>query len=82
MSAVHTFSSAMQFAETAARDRAARYRRHAKELRKLAQREPLGRLRSQLLNLVGEYEAMADNLELRGLAPAGAREHRAAPRAP
>jgi hypothetical protein len=54
----------VEFVEIAARRRAASYRGHAAHLGALAQEEPIGRLRVQLLNLASQYEEMADTLEI------------------
>ena len=55
--------SALQFAETASRDRVARYREQAARFRELADIEPVGRLRAELIKLAGRYELLADSME-------------------
>jgi hypothetical protein len=52
-------SGVVGYVETAARHRAALYRDRAAQLRKMAQAEPIGSLRSRLLGLARNYEEMA-----------------------
>lgn len=54
----------VEFVEIAARRRAASYRGQAAHLVALAQEEPIGKLRVQLLGLASQYEEMADTLEI------------------
>ena len=68
---------ALQFAETAARDRVARYREQATQFRALAETKPVGRLRTQLLRLANEYELMVETQRVAGdahSAPARSRD--------
>jgi hypothetical protein len=55
---------AVEFAETAARNRAASYRERAAHLSVMADAEPVGSLRTQLLDLATRYEEMAENLDI------------------
>lgn len=53
---------ALRFVERAGRARIARYREQAADFRKLAQSEPLGRLRNELLKLAQRYDALAEDV--------------------
>ena len=56
---------ALSFVENAARDRIARYRAQASNFRELADREPVGRLRTELLKLAQRYESLAETITAR-----------------
>ena len=49
----------------AAQARAASYREKAARLREMGEAEPIGRLRDSLVNLAGEFEALADSIDLK-----------------
>jgi hypothetical protein len=52
----------LQFVDNAVRNRLAHYREQAVRFRELAEVEPVGRLRAELLKLSRRYELLADNL--------------------
>jgi hypothetical protein len=52
-------SGIVRFVETAARHRVALYRERAAELRRMAQGEPIGSLRTRLIGLARNYEELA-----------------------
>ena len=54
---------AVEFVETAARQRAAIYRERAAHLRAMARAEPDGRLRAQLADLAGRYAELSAELD-------------------
>jgi hypothetical protein len=54
---------AVGYVEAAARQRAARYRDRATVLHELAREEPIGPLRSRLLDLARRYREVAASLE-------------------
>jgi hypothetical protein len=58
-------SGIVGYVETAARHRAALYRDRAAELRRMAQAEPIGSLRTRLLGLARNYEELAASLGAR-----------------
>ena len=49
----------LDFVAHAAHERAAHYREHASQLRKMAEKESAGRLRNNLLSLADQYEGLA-----------------------
>lgn len=55
-------SGTLRFVERAARDRLLHYRDQAAHLRELAEVEPPGRLRGELVQLAKQYDLIADNL--------------------
>jgi len=55
-------SGIVGYVETAARHRVALYRDRAAELRRMAQAEPIGSLRTRLLGLARNYEELAASL--------------------
>ncbi len=55
---------AIEFVQTAARRRAVSYRERARQLSIMADAEPIGSLRTHLLNLAARYEELAENLEV------------------
>ncbi len=55
---------AVEFIETASRQRAACYRERATQLLVMAEAEPIGTLRGNLLELAAQYETLAENLEI------------------
>jgi hypothetical protein len=57
---------AVEFVATAASQRAASYRETAVHLSALADAEPIGRLRAQLLDLADQYGELAGSLEISG----------------
>jgi hypothetical protein len=50
----------LDFVTHAAHERAAHYREHASQLRKMAAKENAGRLRNNLQSLADQYEDLAD----------------------
>jgi len=55
---------AVEFVETAARRRAESYRERAAQLSIMADAEPIGSLRTELLELAARYAGLAQNLEI------------------
>ena len=55
---------AVEFVETAARRRAESYRERAAQLAIMADAEPIGSLRTELLELAARYAGLAENLEI------------------
>ena len=53
---------ALHFVDSAVRNRLAHYREQAGRFRELAEMEPVGRLRTELLKLARRYELIADTL--------------------
>ena len=54
---------AVEFVVTASRQRAANYRERADHLSFMAQSEPVGKLRVQLIAIANQYDAVADSLD-------------------
>ncbi len=54
----------IEFVESAARQRAADYRERAAHLSVMAEAEPVGSLRTRLLELAADYDELAENLEM------------------
>jgi hypothetical protein len=55
----------LDFVTHAAHERAAHYREHAAQLRKMAEKESTGRLRNNLLSLADQYEELAARAAVR-----------------
>ena len=55
-------AGAVQFAETATRYRATAYRERAAHLMDMAEAEPIGKLRGQLVAPARQYEELANKL--------------------
>jgi hypothetical protein len=55
---------ALEFVETGSRRRAASYRERAAHLSDMADAEPISSLRSSLLELAAQYEALAETLDI------------------
>jgi len=55
-------SGAIGYVETAARRRAAHYRERAAEFRRIAAAEPIGSLRTRLIDVARKYEELAASL--------------------
>jgi hypothetical protein len=54
--------SAIEFTESATRERVARYREHVKQLTGMMRSEPDPKLRGKLRELVGCYRELADSI--------------------
>ena len=57
---------AVEFVEAAARCRAESYRERAAQLSIMAAAEPIGSLRTELLELAARYAGLAENLQIPG----------------
>ena len=71
-------SGVVGYVETAARHRAALYPERAAQLRRMAQAEPIGSLRSRLIGLARDYEELAASVgtQSRRSISAGSRQPR------
>ncbi len=58
----------LEFVTNSAHERAAHYREHAAQLRKMAETEPSGRLRNNLLSLADQYDGLADSATVKPIA--------------
>ena len=58
-------AGALEFVQAASRDRITHYRTQAEQFREMAETEPVGRLRGNLLDLARQYDQLADSLEIK-----------------
>jgi hypothetical protein len=55
----------LEFIANSAQERVTHYREHAAKLRKMAETEPAGPLRKNLLSLADQYDGLADSMTIK-----------------
>ena len=60
-------ANTLDFIQSAAHDRINHYRGQAEHFRELATAEPVGRLRTGLVNLARQYDELADSIEIKSV---------------